>query len=166
MPRDVRDQCAGFRARPWLTSGSRGLYDLYGWNRASLQGQFLSLLEVLTKILDFFYSAITLVSGIIPILNLREGYVFQEGVSAYCLVLHDDVFIEEVLQGFSLNPAFEKHFGLSTDVRSQNWCSCLDLICDRGVRTKGSRKFVPGKRHPPILCFVRCWPSEISFLYI
>ncbi|KAF3584961.1 hypothetical protein F2Q69_00030290 [Brassica cretica] len=36
----------------------------------------------------------------------------------------------------------------------QNCCSCLDLICDRGVRTKRSRKFVPGKRHPPILCFV------------
>ncbi|WZZ88590.1 hypothetical protein YC2023_117169 [Brassica napus] len=48
------------------------------------------------------------------------------------------------------------------DVRSQNCCSCLDLICDRGVRTKGSRKFVPGKRHPHIPCFVWCWPSEIS----
>ncbi|KAF2558413.1 hypothetical protein F2Q68_00015162 [Brassica cretica] len=58
-----------------------------------------------------------------------------------------------VLQGFSLNPAFEKHFGLSTDVRSQNCSSCLDFICDRGVRTKGSCKFFPGKRHPPILCF-------------
>ncbi|KAF3582789.1 hypothetical protein DY000_02031439 [Brassica cretica] len=61
----------------------------------------------------------------------------------------------KMLQGFSLNPAFEKHFGFPMDVRSQNWCSCLDLICDRGVRTEGSRKFVPGKRHPPILSFVR-----------
>ncbi|KAL0667467.1 hypothetical protein Bca4012_030171 [Brassica carinata] len=56
--------------------------------------------------------------------------------------------------GISLSPAFGKHSGLTTDVRSQNCCSCLDLICDRGVRTKGSRKFVPGKRHPPIPCFV------------
>ncbi|KAL0657245.1 hypothetical protein Bca4012_077830 [Brassica carinata] len=55
-----------------------------------------------------------------------------------------------MLQGISLSPAFGKHSGLTTDVRSQNCCSCLDLICDRGVRTKGSRKFVPGKRHPPI----------------
>ncbi|WZZ59521.1 hypothetical protein YC2023_059628 [Brassica napus] len=67
---------------------------------------------------------------------------------------------------FSLSPAFEKHFGLSTDVCSQNYCSCLDLICDRGVRSKGSRKFVPGKRHPLIPCFVRCWPSESSFVSI
>ncbi|KAF2532081.1 hypothetical protein F2Q70_00030346 [Brassica cretica] len=59
-----------------------------------------------------------------------------------------------MLQGISLSPAFGKHSGLTTDVRSQNCCSCLDLICDRGVRTKGSRKFVPGKRHPPIPCFV------------
>ncbi|CAN7011967.1 unnamed protein product [Brassica oleracea var. botrytis] len=55
-----------------------------------------------------------------------------------------------MLQGISLSPAFGKHSGLTTDVRSQNCCSCLDLIGDRGVRTKGSRKFVPGKRHPPI----------------
>ncbi|CAN6827739.1 unnamed protein product [Brassica oleracea] len=55
-----------------------------------------------------------------------------------------------MLQGISLSPAFGKHSGLTTDVRSQNFCSCLDLIGDRGVRTKGSRKFVPGKRHPPI----------------
>ncbi|KAF3521705.1 hypothetical protein F2Q69_00048215 [Brassica cretica] len=71
-----------------------------------------------------------------------------------------------MLQGISLSPAFGKHSGLTTDVRSQNCCSCLDLICDRGVRTKGSRKFVPGKRHPPIPCFVWCWPSEISFVSI
>ncbi|KAF2550324.1 hypothetical protein F2Q68_00035102 [Brassica cretica] len=71
-----------------------------------------------------------------------------------------------MLQGISLSPAFGKHSGLTTDVRSQNCCSCLDLICDRGVRTKGSRKFVPGKRHPPIPCFVSCWPSEISFVSI
>ncbi|KAF3583571.1 hypothetical protein F2Q69_00029593 [Brassica cretica] len=67
--------------------------------------------------------------------------------------------LEDVMRyckGFSLNPAFEKHFRLSTDVRSQNCCSCLDLISDRGVRTKGSRKFLPGKRHPPTLCFVSC----------
>ena len=48
-----------------------------------------------------------------------------------------------MLQGISLSPAFGKHSGLTTDVRSQNCCSCLDLIYDRGVRTKGSRKFVP-----------------------
>ncbi|KAF2617584.1 hypothetical protein F2Q68_00039639 [Brassica cretica] len=59
-----------------------------------------------------------------------------------------------MLQWISLSPAFGKHSGLTTDVRSQNCCSCLDLICDRGVRTKGSRKFIPGKRHPPIPCFI------------
>ncbi|KAF3504599.1 hypothetical protein F2Q69_00041832 [Brassica cretica] len=71
-----------------------------------------------------------------------------------------------MLQGISVSPAFGKHSGLTTDVRSQNCCTCLDLICDRGVRTKGSSKFVPGKRHPPIPCFVWCWPSEISFVSI
>ncbi|KAF3557164.1 hypothetical protein F2Q69_00015485 [Brassica cretica] len=71
-----------------------------------------------------------------------------------------------MLQGISLNPAFGKHSGLTTDVRSQNCCSCLDLISDQGVRTKGPRKYVPGKRHPPIPCFVWCWPSEISFVSI
>ena len=32
-----------------------------------------------------------------------------------------------ILQGVSLNPSLEKHFGLSTDVRSQSCCSCLDV---------------------------------------
>ncbi|KAF3556746.1 hypothetical protein F2Q69_00014655 [Brassica cretica] len=103
MPRDIRDQCAGFRPRPRFTPGFRGCNDL---------------------------------------------------VRDRCFAM---------LQGISLCPAFGKHSGLTTDVCSQNCCSCLDLICDRGVRTKGSRKFVPGKRHPPIPCFVWCWPSEISF---
>ncbi|KAF3608121.1 hypothetical protein DY000_02047178 [Brassica cretica] len=42
-----------------------------------------------------------------------------------------------VSDGISLSPVFGKHSGLTTDVRSKNCCSCLDLICDRGVRTKG-----------------------------
>ena len=53
-----------------------------------------------------------------------------------------------MLQGFRLSPAFEEHSGLTTDVRSQNCRSCLDannLICDRGIRTEVSRKFVHGK---------------------
>uniref|UniRef100_A0A0D3CDS6 Uncharacterized protein n=1 Tax=Brassica oleracea var. oleracea TaxID=109376 RepID=A0A0D3CDS6_BRAOL len=33
-----------------------------------------------------------------------------------------------ILQCFSLNPAFEKHSGLSTDVRSQNCCSSLGAL--------------------------------------
>ena len=45
-----------------------------------------------------------------------------------------EVFVGlKMLQGFSLSPAFEKHSGLTTEVRSQNYCSCLDannLICD------------------------------------
>ncbi|KAF3540910.1 hypothetical protein F2Q69_00019641 [Brassica cretica] len=48
-----------------------------------------------------------------------------------------------MLQGISLSPAFGKHSGLTTDVRSQNCCSCLDLICDRGVRTKGRVNLSP-----------------------
>ncbi|WZZ15737.1 hypothetical protein YC2023_108826 [Brassica napus] len=54
-----------------------------------------------------------------------------------------------MLQGFSLSPAFEKHSSLTTDVRSQNCCSCLDAnnsICDRGIRTEVSCKFVHGKK--------------------
>ena len=57
-----------------------------------------------------------------------------------------------MLQGFNLSPAFEKHSGLTTYVLSQNYCSCLDannLICDRGIRTEVSRKFVHGKKHFP-----------------
>uniref|UniRef100_A0A0D3AAY6 Uncharacterized protein n=1 Tax=Brassica oleracea var. oleracea TaxID=109376 RepID=A0A0D3AAY6_BRAOL len=48
-----------------------------------------------------------------------------------------------MVQRISLSPAFRIHSCLTTDVRGQICCSCLDLICDRGVRTKGSRKFVP-----------------------
>ncbi|KAF3507829.1 hypothetical protein F2Q69_00009053 [Brassica cretica] len=85
------------------------------------------------KVRDMFSAYVTCM--ILPFLSLREEYVFEKMFSMYdCLVFQE---------GFSLSPAFEKHSGLSTDVRSQNYCSCLDLICDRGVRTKGSRKFVP-----------------------
>ncbi|KAF3567240.1 hypothetical protein DY000_02017762 [Brassica cretica] len=73
-----------------------------------------------------------------------------------------------MLQGFSLSPAFEKHSGLTTGVGSQNYCSCLDannLICDRGIRTEVSRKFVHGKKRFPSECFVKCWPSEIYFVH-
>uniref|UniRef100_A0A0D3D4Q2 Uncharacterized protein n=1 Tax=Brassica oleracea var. oleracea TaxID=109376 RepID=A0A0D3D4Q2_BRAOL len=61
-----------------------------------------------------------------------------------------------MLQGFSLSPAFEKHFGLTTDVRNQNCCSCLDtnnLICDRGIRTEVSRKICP-------------WEEAFSFIVL
>uniref|UniRef100_A0A0D3CH67 Uncharacterized protein n=1 Tax=Brassica oleracea var. oleracea TaxID=109376 RepID=A0A0D3CH67_BRAOL len=79
----------------------------------------------------------------------RSSRVNQEIELLVCVRLVIGCFA--MLQGISLSPAFGKHSGLTTDVRSQNCCSCLDLICDRGVRTKGSRKFVLGKRHPPIL---------------
>uniref|UniRef100_A0A0D3D6V7 Uncharacterized protein n=1 Tax=Brassica oleracea var. oleracea TaxID=109376 RepID=A0A0D3D6V7_BRAOL len=62
-----------------------------------------------------------LVRGPIAILELARGRCFV------------------MLQGFSLSTAFEKHSGLTTDVRSQNGCSCLDannLICYRGIRTE------------------------------
>ncbi|KAF2595019.1 hypothetical protein F2Q70_00043764 [Brassica cretica] len=83
----------------------------------------------------------------------REGYelssrnlsLCEEDVSMYeCLIFKEGAFIEE---GFSLNPAFEKHFSLSTDVRSQNCCSCLDannLICDLGIRTEGMFRIALG----------------------
>ncbi|KAF2598052.1 hypothetical protein F2Q68_00010325 [Brassica cretica] len=44
----------------------------------------------------------------------------------------------------SLSPAFGKHSGLTTDVRNHNCCSCLDLICDRGVRTNGMFRIAIG----------------------
>ncbi|WZZ59379.1 hypothetical protein YC2023_059486 [Brassica napus] len=62
MPRDIRDQCDGFMTRPRITSGFR--------NQASIQRKFLSLLEVLTKILDSF----------IVLLSLRrmsESYLYE-----------------------------------------------------------------------------------------
>ncbi|KAF2531158.1 hypothetical protein F2Q70_00029703 [Brassica cretica] len=68
----------------------------------------------------------------------------------YRFKVRDRCFV--MLQGFSLSPAFEKHSGLTTDVRSQNCCSCLDannLICDRGIRTEVSRKSVHGKKRFP-----------------
>ncbi|KAF3530990.1 hypothetical protein DY000_02040393 [Brassica cretica] len=73
MPRDVRDQCDGFRARP-SPRYVLGLRDLYGRNQASLRGQFLNPPKVLTKISDVLYSAITLVSGVQE-LSLRDGLV-------------------------------------------------------------------------------------------
>ncbi|CAG7894446.1 unnamed protein product [Brassica rapa] len=53
-----------------------------------------------------------------------------------------------MLQGFSLSPAFEKHSGLTTNVRSQNCCSCLDAnsFIYRGIMTEVSCKFVHGNR--------------------
>ncbi|KAG5384649.1 hypothetical protein IGI04_036119 [Brassica rapa subsp. trilocularis] len=44
-----------------------------------------------------------------------------------------------MLQGFSLSPAFEKRYCLTTDVRSKNCCSWLDannLIFDRRIRNE------------------------------
>lgn len=52
--------------------------------------------------------------------------------------------------------------------RSQSCCYCLDvifLICDSEIGpTKGSRKFVPGKKYFSSLCFVKRWPFEIYFM--
>ncbi|KAF3505043.1 hypothetical protein F2Q69_00041829 [Brassica cretica] len=111
----------------------------------------------------FWVSLIALLS----LCRMYESHLYEMANAYDCLVFQESVFIEEgnfveerivrcfaMLQGISLSHVFGIHSGLTTDVRSQNCCSCLDLICDRGVRTKGSRKFVPRKRHPPIPCFV------------
>ncbi|WZZ69999.1 hypothetical protein YC2023_081369 [Brassica napus] len=95
-------------------------------------------------------------------LVFQEGYFIEEGNFAekwffrclrrLAMLKIDYAACFAILQGSSLSPAFEKHSGLSTDVRSQNCCSCLDannLICDRGIRIEGSRKFVHGKKHFP-----------------
>uniref|UniRef100_A0A0D3E4X6 Uncharacterized protein n=1 Tax=Brassica oleracea var. oleracea TaxID=109376 RepID=A0A0D3E4X6_BRAOL len=96
---------------------------------------------------------------ILPFLTLREGYVFEKMRLRRLAMPKIDFFFrmplpfsslrEEyvfekicfaILQGFSLSPAFEKYSGLSTVVRNQNCCSCLDannLICDRGISTEG-----------------------------
>ena len=60
-------------------------------------------------------------------------------------------FVLEMSVGLKMfrDVAFEKHSGLTTDVRSQNFCSCLDankFICNRGIKTDVSRKFVHGKK--------------------
>lgn len=60
-----------------------------------------------------------------------------------------------VFQGFSLKPTLEKHFGLSSDVRSQNSCSCLDVTC----------RLFPGNSWIPSLYFVKSRPSKIYFVY-
>ncbi|CAG7901072.1 unnamed protein product [Brassica rapa] len=57
-----------------------------------------------------------------------------------------------MLQGFSLSHAFEKHSSLTTNVRSQNCCSCLDansFICDRRIMTEVSCKFFHGNKRFP-----------------
>ncbi|KAF2604997.1 hypothetical protein F2Q70_00025776 [Brassica cretica] len=82
MPRDVRDQCAGFRARPRFTPGFRG-FSAYTTCMVGIE-HLSGDRKCWTKISDFFYSAIILVSD-----------------------------------GFSLSPVFEKHSGLTTNVRSQ-----------------------------------------------
>ncbi|KAF3588375.1 hypothetical protein F2Q69_00030289 [Brassica cretica] len=93
-----------------------------------------------------------------------------EMLETSALGLGQDPGLLLVLEGAMTNSTYVSRFSFIQipyrfKVRdSQNCCSYLDLICDRGVRTKGSRKFVPGKRHPPIPCFVWCWPSEISFV--
>ncbi|WZZ60182.1 hypothetical protein YC2023_060289 [Brassica napus] len=54
----------------WPSVAVLGLDDLYSWNRASLQGQFLSLLKVLTKILDFFIA-------LLPLCRVYESYLYE-----------------------------------------------------------------------------------------
>uniref|UniRef100_A0A0D3BHE9 Uncharacterized protein n=1 Tax=Brassica oleracea var. oleracea TaxID=109376 RepID=A0A0D3BHE9_BRAOL len=63
---------------------------------------------------------------------------------------------------WSSKMAFLSRKGLVLTLRLRNILVCLRMfaakigvpVYDRGVRTEGSRKFVPGKRHPHILCFV------------
>ena len=60
-----------------MTTSTYFSHIVFDLNRASLRGQFLSLPKMLTKILDFLYSAITLVSGVRE-LSLRDGLVCLE----------------------------------------------------------------------------------------
>uniref|UniRef100_A0A0D3DLD4 Uncharacterized protein n=1 Tax=Brassica oleracea var. oleracea TaxID=109376 RepID=A0A0D3DLD4_BRAOL len=65
----------------------------------------------------------------LPFLSLRGEYVFEKMLVCMTVCLprrclyRGRCFV--ILQGFSLSPVFEKHSGLSTDVRSQNCCSLL-----------------------------------------
>ncbi|KAG5384247.1 hypothetical protein IGI04_035717 [Brassica rapa subsp. trilocularis] len=60
MPRDVKDQCAGFRARPSFTPGFRG-FSAYTTCMVGIE-HLSGDRKCWTKISDFFYSAIILVS--------------------------------------------------------------------------------------------------------
>ncbi|KAF2550974.1 hypothetical protein F2Q68_00033528 [Brassica cretica] len=100
MPRDVRDQCAGFRARPRSHHGFRGCDD------------YFDLPTNLSVDITLFESS-------------RRIHVCED-VSAYdCLVFQEGAFIEEgvkcfaILQGFNLTPAFEKHF--DSQGRCRSW---------------------------------------------
>ncbi|WZZ50686.1 hypothetical protein YC2023_050793 [Brassica napus] len=105
-----------------MTTSTYFSHIVFDLNRASLRGQFLSLPKMLTKILDFLYSAITLVSGVRE-LSLRDG------LSSKKVFLTRKVFLSKklILQAFATSRDTE------------------GLICDRGIRTEGSRKFVHGK---------------------
>ncbi|KAF2561994.1 hypothetical protein F2Q70_00016880 [Brassica cretica] len=59
MPRDVRDQCAGFRARPRLTSGFRGC----DTNSAYVSRYSFNLIPYRFKVRDRFSAYTTCMVG-------------------------------------------------------------------------------------------------------
>ncbi|KAF3599131.1 hypothetical protein F2Q69_00034619 [Brassica cretica] len=134
-------------------------------NSAYVSRYSFNLIPYRFKVRDRYFSRKIFLQASATSRNAEDWFLFR--MPSFVLEMFTGLnMLCGIARVYSLNPAFEKHFGLSTDVCSQNCCSCLALICDLGVRTKGSHKFFPGKRHPPILCFVRCWPSEMSFVYI
>ncbi|CAG7897229.1 unnamed protein product [Brassica rapa] len=51
---------------------------------------------------------------------------------------------------------------------AKNCCSCSDansFVCDRGIMTEVSCKFVHGNKCFPSWCFVKSWPSEMYFVH-
>ncbi|WZZ87112.1 hypothetical protein YC2023_115691 [Brassica napus] len=89
-----------------------------------------------------------------------------EMLETSALGLGQDLGLLLVLGGVMTNSAYVSRYSFNlipyrfkVRDRFSAYTTCMSklvfLFCDRGVRTEGSRKFVPGKRYPPILSFVR-----------
>ncbi|WZZ44648.1 hypothetical protein YC2023_040907 [Brassica napus] len=115
-------------------------------------------------------------------LSLREEYMFEEmlvriiGWSSKKVSLSRKFFFS-IVRGFEDVSRYCKGLVLTLHWRSILVCLRMfttkivvpvwmlrSLIYDRGIRTKGSCRFVPGKKCFPSLFFVKSWHPEIYFL--
>ncbi|KAF3527260.1 hypothetical protein DY000_02040932 [Brassica cretica] len=103
MPRDVKDQCAGFRASLGLITAFEGAMTTSTYVYSIVFDLILSRF----KVHDMFSDYVTYSTVFDSWRRIRVW----EDVSAYdCFVFQEGGFIEEVLKEFSLNPTSEKHF--------------------------------------------------------
>ncbi|WZY93942.1 hypothetical protein YC2023_066271 [Brassica napus] len=119
MPRDVRDQCAGFRARPRFTPGFRGISPEIGSAGPKFRISFISLLSLCRMYESHLYEMAKSEGNFVEerifrrlrrLAMLKICYSFVCRVSGLKCSRVCRCFA--MLRRFSLRPAFEKHSGV------------------------------------------------------